>query len=148
MTRPLFVDAISPQRIKVTDKGLVVPSEGSAVTFSMNKPKENFDTLVVHGDAEYILPAAVGWCNEFGIPIHFVRYDGSLSGSLIPNSPNADSQKQLWQLRASENPVRRLRTAKAIVQLKLSGLDGEAEASDSVGFQPEWVLDTILSGQE
>ena len=135
MMRPLYVDAAAPVRLNVEQGSLIVSdkfTDSEIARFDARNPKAQYDSLVIEGRAGYVSLSALNFLNASGVPAYFLDYDGSLLGSLVPNSSNANTERILWQVRASENPKTRLTTAREILLLKLQFSSGTAAERSAI----------------
>jgi CRISPR-associated protein Cas1 len=78
-----------------------------------------FDSVVVEGNSGTISFEAARFLAIHDIPVTFLRWDGSVLSTLLPRGPVAGELK-LAQFAAHNDPKRRVETARAILEVKLS----------------------------
>jgi CRISPR-associated protein Cas1 len=77
-----------------------------------------YDSIIIENATGRISLAALRWFSKHNIPIFFLDFDGSTISSILPPRP-VKADLRAAQFHNSNDPLRKLTIAKAIVQAKL-----------------------------
>jgi CRISPR-associated protein Cas1 len=77
----------------------------------------HFDSVIIDGHSGSMSLDSIKWLMRHGIPIYLLDYDGTLLSSTLPSEP-VNGPLKIAQMRAYNDPVRRLYIAKKLVEAK------------------------------
>jgi CRISPR-associated protein Cas1 len=78
-----------------------------------------YTSVIIDGHSGYISLQAFHWLSRNKIPLFILDYDGSLISSILPPAP-VKADLRAAQLKASEDPKKKLTIANAIVKAKIA----------------------------
>jgi CRISPR-associated protein Cas1 len=77
----------------------------------------HFDSVIIDGHSGSMSLDSIKWLVRHGIPIYLLDYDGTLLSSTLPSEP-INGPLKIAQMEAHNDPAKRLRIAKKLVEAK------------------------------
>lgn len=84
-------------------------------------PVESIDTLYLHGQITFNT-RALGLLNEHGVPVHVFGWKDYYRGSYLPTRDHVSGNTVVEQVRAYDDPERRLRIARELVAASIHNM--------------------------
>jgi CRISPR-associated protein Cas1 len=92
-------------------------------------PVESIDTLYLHGQIDFNT-RALGLLNEHGVPIHVFGWNDYYRGSYLPKRDQVSGNTVVEQVRAYDDPERRLRIAHDIIAASIHNMRANIQYYD------------------
>jgi CRISPR-associated protein Cas1 len=119
--RPLYLSGFNV-RLNVDRARLIVRDgfhtpDDMPEELAVEPRRAHFDSIIIDGHSGSVSLDSIKWLMRHGVPIYLLDYDGTLLSSTLPNEP-VNGPLKIAQMEAYNDPVKRLRIAKKLVEAK------------------------------
>lgn len=105
-------------------------------------PVENAEAIFLHGQIDYNT-RLLSFLNKHGVAVHVFGWNDYYAGSLMPKRGQTSGQTVVEQVRAYDDPDRRIALAKAIVEGSIHNMRTNVAYYDGRGHEFDEVIDDI-----
>ena len=105
-------------------------------------PVENVDALYLHGQVTFNT-RALGLLNEHGVPLHVFGWNDYYNGSYLPKREHVSGNTVVEQVRAYDDPERRLPIARDIIGASIHNMRTNVQYYDNRGESLTDALDGL-----
>ncbi len=105
-------------------------------------PVENAEALFVHGQVDYNT-RLMSFLNDHGVAMHVFGWNDYYSGSIMPKRGQTSGQTLVEQVRAYDDPERRLDLARKFVAGSIHNMRTNVKYYDNRGHDFAGVVDTL-----